>query len=121
VLPKLLNPNYAMIFTGAYECARRLGYSMSMFPWRSVTENEDKVNPALLLAERRLDGVIICVEYLPPEHHERLKQSLQGMEEGNIDRFLEYMDKVMGATDFREGADGANAKKEITVDDINRV
>ena len=53
--------------------------------------------------------------------YERLKQSLQGMEEGNIDRFLEYLDKVMGATDFREGADGANAKKEITVDDINRV
>ncbi len=81
VLPKLLNPNYAMIFTGAYECARRLGYSMSMFPWRSVTENEDKVNPALLLAERRLDGVIICVEYLPPEHHERLKQSLKELQQ----------------------------------------
>ena len=37
VLPKLLNPNYAMIFTGASDGARQAGYSMSLFPWRSVS------------------------------------------------------------------------------------
>ena len=75
VLPKLLNPNYAMIFTGACDGARARGYSMSMFPFGAVLENQAE-NPALTLAERRLDGVIICVEYLPPDLHERLRQSL---------------------------------------------
>ncbi|MBR4359721.1 MAG: LacI family DNA-binding transcriptional regulator [Clostridia bacterium] len=75
VLPKLLNPNYAMIFTGAYDGARRHGYSMNMFPWKSLTDQRS--TPALLLAERRLDGVIICLEYLPPEENERLMRSLQ--------------------------------------------
>lgn len=75
VLPKLLNPNYAMIFTGASDGARKQGYSMHLFPWRSLTDQGD--NPALLLAERRLDGVIICVEYLPPEQNEHLQQALR--------------------------------------------
>ena len=74
VLPKLLNPNYAMIFTGASDGARKHGYSVNLFPWRSLTEQEN--NPALMLAERRLDGVIICVEYLPPEQNQRLQQAL---------------------------------------------
>jgi DNA-binding LacI/PurR family transcriptional regulator len=74
VLPKLLNPNYAMIFTGASDGARKNGFSMNLFPWRSLSGQRD--NPALLLAERRLDGVIICVEYLPTEENEQLKQSL---------------------------------------------
>ena len=74
VLPKLLNPNYAMIFTGASDGARQAGYSMSLFPWSSITGQGN--NPALLLAERRLDGVIICVEYLPPDQQEMLVQSL---------------------------------------------
>ena len=79
VLPKLLNPNYAMIFTGASDAARRAGYSMSLFPWSSVTEQE--ANPALLLAERRLDGVIICVEYLPAEQDEHLRRSLRELQQ----------------------------------------
>jgi len=79
VLPKLLNPNYAMIFTGASDRARRAGYSMSLFPWRSVTEQE--TNPALLLAERRLDGVIICVEYLPAEQDALLRRSLKELQQ----------------------------------------
>lgn len=36
ILPKLLNPHYAMIFTGAHEEARKLGYTMSLFPWSSL-------------------------------------------------------------------------------------
>lgn len=79
VLPKLLNPNYAMIFTGASDGARRAGYSMSLFPWRSITEQAE--NPALLLAERRLDGVIVCVEYLPAEQHLHLRQSLRELQQ----------------------------------------
>lgn len=74
VLPKLLNPNYAMIFTGASDGARAAGYSVSLFPWRSITDQEG--NPALLPAERRLDGVIVCVEYLPPHQQELLRRSL---------------------------------------------
>lgn len=79
VLPKLLNPNYAMIFTGASDGARQAGYSMSLFPWRSVTEQGE--NPAMLLAERRLDGVIICVEYLPPDQQEQLRRSLAELQQ----------------------------------------
>ncbi len=75
VLPKLLNPNYAMIFTGAVEAARRHGCSMNLFPFRSVSEQAD--NPALMLAERRLDGVVICVEYMPQEEHNRLLENLR--------------------------------------------
>ena len=75
VLPKLLNPNYAMIFTGASDGARRHGCSVNMFPWKSLTDQGN--NPALLLAERRLDGVIICVEYLPPEQNDMLVRSLK--------------------------------------------
>ena len=75
VLPKLLNPNYAMIFTGAYDEARRQGHSISLFPWASL--NAQDYNPALMLAERRLDGVIICVEYLTPEQNKNLLSSLK--------------------------------------------
>ena len=79
VLPKLLNPHYAMLFTGAFDGARRQGYSMSLFPWASLVEN-DAENPALMLAERRLDGVIICVEYLPAELLAHLRKSLRELE-----------------------------------------
>lgn len=64
ILPKLLNPNYAMIFNGAYEEARKLGYTVSLFPFKSLYA--DDYNPALMLAERRLDGVIIYMEYIDP-------------------------------------------------------
>ena len=76
VLPKLLNPNYAMIFTGAFDGARARGYSMSMFPWAAIADIQ-VANPALLLPERRLDGVIICVEYLPAALQEAFHQSLR--------------------------------------------
>lgn len=75
ILPKLLNPNYAMIFTGAYDEARRHGYTMSLFPMRSLYA--DDFNPALMLAERRLDGVILYMEYLAPELHEKVLSSVQ--------------------------------------------
>lgn len=75
VLPKLLNPNYAMIFTGANDEARRNGYSMTLFPWRSISGQEK--HSAEALAERRLDGVIICVEYMPDNERDQLLVSLQ--------------------------------------------
>lgn len=74
ILPKLTNPNYAMIFNGAYEEARLHGYSISLFPWKSL--NAQEYNPALMLAERRLDGVIVNVEYLTPEDMELLRRQL---------------------------------------------
>ena len=77
ILPKLLNPHYAMIFTGAQEEARSLGYTMSLFPWASLDTSE--YNPAAMLAERRLDGLIVCVEYLPPGHDELVLSALRDL------------------------------------------
>lgn len=77
ILPKLLNPHYAMIFTGAQEEARALGYTMSLFPWSSLDTRE--YNPAAMLAERRLDGLVVCVEYLPPDHEEQVLAALQDL------------------------------------------
>lgn len=74
ILPKLTNPNYAMLFNGAYEEARKQGYVISLFPWKSLSSED--YNPALMLAERRLDGVIINVEYLAPEDSETLEREL---------------------------------------------
>ena len=78
ILPKLLNPNYAMIFSGASDGAREHGYSVSLFPWRSMVSSGRSA--AMLLSERRLDGVIICVEYLPPEVEERFTASLKELQ-----------------------------------------
>ncbi len=75
ILPKLLNPHYAMIFTGAQEEARKRGYTMSLFPWASLDTRE--FDPAAMLAERRLDGLIVCVEYLPPDHDEQVLAALR--------------------------------------------
>ncbi len=75
ILPKLLNPHYAMIFTGAQEEARKLGYTMSLFPWSSL--DTDAYDPATMLVERRLDGLIVCVEYLPADHEEQVLAALQ--------------------------------------------
>ncbi len=77
VLPKLLNPHYAMIFTGAQEEARKSGYTMSLFPWSSLDTRE--YNPAAMLAERRLDGLIVCVEYLPPDHDAQVLSALRDL------------------------------------------
>ena len=77
VLPGLLNPHYAMIFTGAQEEARNLGYTMSLFPWSGLDTRE--YSPAAMLAERRLDGLIVCVECLPPDHDERVLSALQDL------------------------------------------
>ena len=77
ILPKLLNPHYAMLFTGAQEEARNLGYNMSLFPWSSLDTRE--YDPAAMLAERRLDGLIVCVEYLPPDHESQVLASLRDL------------------------------------------
>ena len=79
ILPKLLNPHYAMIFTGAQEEARQHGFTMSLFPWSSLDTRD--FNPAAMLAERRLDGLIVCVEYLPPDHEEQALSALRNLRE----------------------------------------
>ena len=75
ILPKILNPNYAMYFSGAADAAREHGYTMSLFPWKSIISSGS--SGALLRSERRLDGAIICVEYLPPEVENRFTESLE--------------------------------------------
>ena len=75
ILPKLLNPHYAMIFTGAQEEAQKQGYTVSLFPWASL--DTDAYNPATMLIERRLDGLIVCVEYLPPDHDGKVLEALR--------------------------------------------
>ena len=77
ILPKLLNPHYAMIFTGAQEEASKLGYTVSLFPWSSL--DTKAYDPATMLLERRLDGIIVCVEYLPANHEEQVLASLQSL------------------------------------------
>lgn len=79
ILPKLVNPNYALIFNGAYEEARKHGHAVSLFPWKSL--NSQDYNPALMLAERRLDGVIVNVEYLAPEDEEMLHRELEELKQ----------------------------------------
>ena len=95
VLPKLLNPYYAMIFTGAYDQARKMGYSMNLFPWKSL--DGQNTNPALMLAERRLDGIIINVEYLPMAQNEKLLADLRELRQympivliGAVPSFFSY-------------------------------
>ncbi len=78
ILPKLLNPHYAMIFAGAQEEARKFGYTMSLFSWASL--DTDAYNPAAMLTERRLDGLIVCVEYVPPDHDERVHETLKALQ-----------------------------------------
>ncbi len=82
VLPKLTNPNYAMIFTGAYDEATREGYVMSLFPWKNM-DMKTGYDPMEVLAERRLDGLIMCVEYLKKDSYEHLKASL-----ANLSRYM---------------------------------
>ena len=50
--------------------------------------------------------------------YEKLKGSLAGMEAGNIDRFLDYLDNVITKCDDREKSDGITGKKEILTQDI---
>ncbi len=80
ILPKILNPNYAMHFSGAADAAREHGYTMSLFPWKSIISSGN--SGALLRSERRLDGAIICVEYLPPEIEDRFTESLEELQAG---------------------------------------
>lgn len=85
VLPRLTNPYYAMLFTGAQEEARSNGYALSMFTLTSMSSGAS--DPAQLLTERRLDGAVMYVEYQPPDEKERLLASLQ--------RLREYMPVVL--------------------------
>ncbi len=77
ILPKLLNPNYAMIFTGANDEARRREHLVTLFPWRSIIREDGDAPPASTLVNRRLDGLIVCVEYLSPEQSGRLQTTLK--------------------------------------------
>ena len=77
VLPKLVNPNYAMIFTGASDEAQRTGRSISLFPVQSLETAE--YDGAAMLAERSLDGVIICVEHIEPQYKDRFISSLKDL------------------------------------------
>ncbi len=98
ILPKLLNPNYAMLFTGANDEARHNGHLISLFPMRGIIGDESETTPpALSLASRRLDGLIVCVEYLPPRQKERLQETLWELRQympivliGCVPSYLDY-------------------------------
>ncbi|MBR3493859.1 MAG: LacI family DNA-binding transcriptional regulator [Clostridia bacterium] len=77
VLPKMLNPFYAMIYTGAFDEAVRHGYSLNMFLRKDFLL--DPQRSVALLAERRLDGAIIYIEYLPHEADDRLREILRNL------------------------------------------
>ncbi|MBR1674250.1 MAG: hypothetical protein IJ703_04725 [Eubacterium sp.] len=49
---------------------------------------------------------------------DRFKAALGGMEVGNIDRFLDYIDTVMKKCDDRESSNGETGKKVITTEDF---
>ena len=50
---------------------------------------------------------------------DRLKESLKGMEEGNIDRFIGRIDEVIEKCDKREAAAGGEPSKVIIPEDAN--
>ncbi len=50
--------------------------------------------------------------------YEKLKGSLNSMEAGNIDRFIDLLDAVMKRCDDREKLNGLNTKKEIIPQDV---
>ena len=77
VLPRLSNPHYATIYTGAQEAARRNGYMLSLFS-PSVLAG-DRPEPVMPLVERRLDGAIVCVEYLPKDESRQLFRVLEDL------------------------------------------
>ncbi|MBR4502082.1 MAG: LacI family DNA-binding transcriptional regulator [Clostridia bacterium] len=79
VLPRLFNPYYAMLFTGAQEKAREMGYALSLFPWSSL--DMESFDPALLLAERCLEGAVVYLEYLPPADKDRILHFLKRLKE----------------------------------------
>ena len=94
ILPRISNPNYAMIFDGAVEEARKNGLGTTLFPWQSLLLQD---NGAQMLTERRLDGVILYVEYLPDEDREHLVQTLAELRQympvvliGSVPSCLDY-------------------------------
>jgi hypothetical protein len=50
--------------------------------------------------------------------YEKLKGTLASMEEGNIDRFVEFLDGAMKKCEDREKSDGITGKKELLPQDI---
>lgn len=65
ILPKLDNPHYARFFKAAYDEAAKAGYAMLLFPLEAM--KDAKQNLSDVLAERRLDGVVMYTEYIGEE------------------------------------------------------
>ena len=85
VLPRLANPFYATLFTGAEEETRRQGYILCMFHGSAF--GTGSLDLAQQLTERRLDGAVIYEEYQPTAEKERQLSS--------IERLREYMPVVL--------------------------
>ncbi|MCR5104288.1 MAG: hypothetical protein K6B68_07520 [Eubacterium sp.] len=49
---------------------------------------------------------------------DRFKNALKSMEEGNIDRFIKYIDEAIERCDKRESAKGGEAEKNILPEDV---
>ena len=94
ILPKLTNPNYVKIFEGAYDEAAANGYVMMLFPWENMNAAGQDI--VVVLGERRLDGVIICLEFIANEM-EKWRRKLDAIQQympvvltGSMPQALEY-------------------------------
>lgn len=77
VLPRIENPHYALFFNGAYHEAMQAGYIVSLFPWETMQESEQSLSD--ILAERRLDGAIYCMEYADDADFDKQKRILEAV------------------------------------------
>lgn len=75
ILPKINNPNYTLLFEGAYDEAAAHGYVMTLFPWENM--NAAGLELTEVLGERRLDGVVICLEHINEASLEEWRRKLR--------------------------------------------
>lgn len=75
ILPGVLHPYYASMFTGAYSEAQRLGYALQLFP---VLPQANVTQPFMEhIDKRRLDGVILSGGVVESIMNEGLVRQLQ--------------------------------------------
>lgn len=96
---------------------------------RFFEENEEIVNYFIYLIDihriKEKGMVSIAKGYIEEKGYtaddsviSRLKDSLKSMEEGNIDRFIETIDKIMVKCDDREKSNGDTGKKQLSTEDF---
>ncbi|MBQ8095349.1 MAG: LacI family DNA-binding transcriptional regulator [Clostridia bacterium] len=74
VLPQLLNPHYAMIYTGAVSAAIESGQNLQLFSRHDILGKGASALPALM--NPHLDGIVLYLEYPQREGLEQLEKTL---------------------------------------------